>query len=138
MYGRVLVPPAVERELAFAAPVVGPFVVADHPEFEVRSPRDIQRVSSLRVSLGAGEAEAISLAIETNADLLLVDDLRGRKAAVSLGLATAGVLSVLVSAKSRGLVDRVGPLLSVLEDRLNFRVSADLRSRVLRDADESE
>ncbi len=59
----------------------------------------------LPVALGAGEREAISLAIEKSADLLLIDERAGREAAEARQVVVAGTLAVLLQAGLRGRVD---------------------------------
>ena len=49
--------------------------------------------------LGKGEAEAILLAKEVGADILLTDDRKARAAAVSLNVRCIGLLSLLILAK---------------------------------------
>jgi predicted nucleic acid-binding protein len=70
------------------------------------------------------------------ADAILIDEARGRRAAVSLGLHPIGVLGVLLQAKRRGLVPRLGPLLDQLQMTIAFRLSPDLRAEALRLAGE--
>mgnify|MGYP001767929126 CR=1 FL=1 len=48
--------------------------------------------------LDGGESEAIALAIELSADLILIDERKGTEAARRLGLTTIGVLGVLLEA----------------------------------------
>src|SRR5438094_4417938 len=52
--------------------------------------------------LDPGESAAIALATEMRADLLLVDEEKGRSTARQLGLRTAGILAVLLDAKTEG------------------------------------
>lgn len=137
VYGSVLVPPAVVAELAVEAPSIGAFRVLEYPFLIVRAPIDQARVSRLLEELNAGEAEALALALEASADTVLIDEAIGRRAAARLGLKTVGVLALLVQAKGRGLVERVAPLIDELDARINFRVSSQVRRRVLEDAGES-
>ena len=53
-------------------------------------------VAFLRISLDAGEAEAIALAKEINADLVLLDDNDGRNIAGSVGINFTGTIGILL------------------------------------------
>jgi predicted nucleic acid-binding protein len=69
------------------------------------------------VSLGRGEAEAITLAKEIEADLLLSDDLKGRGIAASLNIKCTGLLGVLVRGKELGHINSVREAIGILETR---------------------
>jgi predicted nucleic acid-binding protein len=103
LYGRLLIPPAVHQELLDErAPTTVRQWAAMLPAWaEVRSPKDASRFSEL----GPGEREAISLALETKADLLLIDETQGRKTAVENGVPVKGTLGLLEEADVRRLLD---------------------------------
>jgi predicted nucleic acid-binding protein len=61
-------------------------------------------VNSLPVDLGRGERETIALAIETDADLVVVDDQEGRRIARNRGLRVTGTIGILIEARERGLI----------------------------------
>ena len=93
-------------------------------------------VHSLRQDLDAGEAEAIALAIEIQADWLLMDERLGRETAQHFGLRYVGLVGILSAAKQRGDLKALRPLLDRLRDVAGFRVSSALYEQVLRDAGE--
>lgn len=70
-------------------------------------------LSSLPAHLHAGEAEAILLAAELRLPLL-IDERRGRKAALDRGIEMFGSVSILAQAKRRGLIDQARPLLGAM------------------------
>lgn len=63
------------------------------------------RPDTTLASLDPGEREAIQLAEERHADLLLIDERKGRLEAQRRGLLTTGTLGVLVAAGEIGLID---------------------------------
>ncbi len=136
-FGRVLIPVAVARELAAPRRDFRAIQVADHPFLEVIDATDRGRVDDLRKSLDLGEAEAIALACEVNADAILIDERRGRAAAGRFGLTIIGTMGLLVRAKREQKIAAVRPLLDALMDELEFFVAADLRIEILRQAGET-
>jgi len=72
-------------------------------------------------SLDAGEDAALRLALQIQADLVLLDERRGRMIAAELGLAVTGTIGVLVEAGMRGIIDFEKEL-ARLREQTNFRV----------------
>ncbi len=112
LYGEVLIPPAVHREVLAKAGPEASRIDEGLEEFlritPISSPSD--EVDRLTSGLGAGEQQAIGLALEVGG-LLLMDDRAGRKAAGRLGIATTGAVGVLLKAKQDGHLPMVGPIL---------------------------
>lgn len=130
LYQQVLIPPAVAHEVAagvalgVALPVLPEVAWL---QVQVPSATQVWRVAS---TLGAGEREALALALETPTALLLVDDGHARRFGRLLGLRMTGTVGVLARATREGLVPRLAPLLDRL-DRLGFRLSAQARTMAL-------
>lgn len=87
--------------------------------------------------MGEGEAEAIALAIELRADLLLIDERLGRIVAARNEVEIIGVMGVLVQARRLGLIPSVKPILDDLIAAAGFWVSGPLYRRVLESVGES-
>jgi len=135
IYGRVIIPEAVFQELT----AVGghhPGAVAQQLDWiETRSVSNRLLVNVLRVDFDDGEAEAIALAQEMAADLLLIDEHLGRAVATRLGIRIIGLLGVLIEAKHRAMIQEIKPLVDTLMS-LGFHVKQDLYQRVLQAAGE--
>lgn len=131
LYDRILIPPAVDREVFASRRRVAPAWVDVRP-LSTAPPQVVAAAD-----LGAGEKEAITLALETHAALLLLDDLPARSLARSLGLRVVGVGGLLVAARQMGHIPSVGPLLDALT-RAGFRMSDTLRTEILRLAGEAQ
>jgi predicted nucleic acid-binding protein len=105
LYGRVLIPPAVQAELSDPkTPDMVSAWIAQSPSWLSVVPLRMPADSSL-LHLDAGEREAIALASQQQTSLLLMDERDGTTAARSRGLAVIGTLAVLDQAAFRGWVD---------------------------------
>jgi predicted nucleic acid-binding protein len=93
-------------------------------------------IVSLDRGLDQGEIEALALAIERKADLILIDERGGTRAAIRWSLRTLGVLGVLLVAKDRGFIPLVAPVLERLRRDAGFWVAAPLQAHILREAGE--
>lgn len=109
LFGQVVVPPQVIAELQQPnrPPDVREFVLSRPSWLIERSPSVLEPISELH----AAEAAAICLAQELNADLLLIDETQGRKAAADRHIPFTGTIGLLELAADRGLLD--------LEDAFN-------------------
>ncbi|BAZ03855.1 DUF3368 domain-containing protein [Calothrix sp. NIES-3974] len=94
--------------------------------------RDRTLVKASSNELDIGEAEAIALAVEIQADQVLIDERRGRLIASRLNLPYTGILGVLVEAKSQGLILEVKPLLDALINEAGFWITESLYNNVLK------
>jgi len=134
-----MIPEAVYRELAdIDPPVPGTLEVQRASWLEVREIVNREVVERLQdeVRLDSGESEAIAVALELNADMLLIDERRGRAKADRLGVRITGLLGILVEAKQKNLIVAVKPLIDELIAKSEFRVSSALYSQILNVVDE--
>jgi len=129
LFGLVLAPPAVMSELAHErTPAAVREWVAKPPAWlRIQPPTRI--VPALPAMLGAGEREAIAVAEEVRADLLLIDDGSGRREARRRNLSIRGTLGTLGLAARHGLTDL--PRAVARLRTTNFRVSEDLIESIL-------
>jgi predicted nucleic acid-binding protein len=129
LYGEVLIPEAVRAELLVFFPSL--------PEFlHCRQILNASEVKRLCEELDLGEAEAIVLARESHADILLMDELIGRQIAAREGVPIIGLMGVLMAAKNEGLVASIRPLIEKLEMEANFRLSPEFKQSTLQRAHE--
>lgn len=102
---------------------------------QVRDVADRTAVDLIQAALHRGEAEAIVLATELQAERLVIDDQDARRFADRCGLKTVGTLGILLSAKQRG---EIASLRQEIERLLilGFRVNPRLVAAVLQSAGE--
>jgi predicted nucleic acid-binding protein len=115
LFGTVLVPEAVYGEVVVQGKGrPGAIELARASWIErvtVSPPPD----ALLAEELGPGEAEAIALGVRRSADVLLIDERKGRRiATLAYHLRVKGTAGVLVLGKQRGLVPSVRPLLEAM------------------------
>ena len=130
-FGSILVPTAVWDELVHAGmdrPGAPAVLAADW--IERRKIVDAGLVALLRRDLGAGESEAIVLAREVGADLLIMDERLGRAAARRLGLRVTGLVGVLIQARERGRLPDAEAVVNDLHRKAGFWLSEELRRLV--------
>ena len=77
-------------------------------------------VTALERDLDRGEAETIALSLELGADVVLMDEREGRRAAQRLGLRVVGVVGIVLDAKACGAVKAVRPHLDALRQTAGF------------------
>jgi predicted nucleic acid-binding protein len=92
-------------------------------------------VDVLLDEIDLGEAEAIVLGRELNADWVLMDEKKGRRKVAELGLNKIGTVGVLLRAKRAGLLSQIRPDLERLR-RQGFSISQYVIDAVLVQAGE--
>lgn len=138
IYERIVIPPKVHEEVvALDKCKVDLSAFSNAKWIEVLIP-DKEHIALVRkYLLDEGETEAIALGLQIQADVLLIDELDGRRAANRLGLETTGLLGVIAKAKKQSEIPSAKFLFDKLINEAGFRVGKDLYEKVLRNLDET-
>lgn len=134
VFGSVVIPVAVQQELA-EIPGQMEFI-ASLNFIEIKRPADIISVAQFKTQLDEGEAEAIALAVELDADFVIIDEWKGRKVAKQMGLQIIGLVGILTTAKRKGIVSAIKPILLELMDQAGFRLHPSIVADALREVGE--
>lgn len=129
LYGEILIPEAIRDELFLSHPALPEF-------FQCVPVNNHAAVARLLSELDAGESEAIVLAKEHAADILLMDEIKGRKIAAREGICFVGLLGVLAQAKLNNLIPSVGAVLTEIENKTTFFISREMKNLTLKLAGE--
>lgn len=111
LYGQVAIPQAVQDELADArSPEQVRQWIAQPPEWLEIQPASSQPDTKL-AALDLGEQSAILLVEQLGADLLVIDEMVGRRVARSRGIPVIGTLGILEEAGRLGWINLPAALL---------------------------
>jgi predicted nucleic acid-binding protein len=105
LYGEIIIPAAVNDEilqLENKEHTLSEFKNADW--IKIYSTHNLSNVSKYKNILDRGELEAISIAIELEADLLIIDEKLGRVVATTIGFDITGLVGILITAKNKNLI----------------------------------
>jgi uncharacterized protein len=138
-FSALWIPDAVAGELAAHPDPIAQAMIQNAIRdkwIQIRAPQDAGLLRLLLLQLHRGEAEAIALATDLNADFVLIDEQEGRQLASKTGLAVTGVLGVLLRAKSAGEIPAVKPEMENLRTKAHFFVSSAIEMKILAAAGE--
>ena len=143
LYGSVIIPQGVERELCLDSDLPGSRRLKqaiDAGWLKVnRSSLPDEALQQLLQILDAGESEAIllseSLSSKQSLRFLLIDERKGRIIAQKRGIRIAGTGAILIAAKNKGHIDSVRNILDAMQDT-GYRLSNALKTRLLQLANE--
>lgn len=126
LYGQIVITPVVAAEYG-----------KDLPDwFKSLSPVSDSMQKFLEETIDPGEASSIALALDmVDNSLLILDDLRARKVAASLGLAFTGTLGIIARAKQLGIIPAARPLFDQLRST-DFRLSGSFMDTILEELGE--
>jgi uncharacterized protein len=126
LFGEVVIPPAAYAETVLRAEgypnAVNVQAAIDAGWIMVTPALESGGVARLQARLDSGEAETLVVALELEADVVLIDDRRGRRVAAELGLTPMGTAGVLLLAHDRGVAVDVKATIDEMRS-LGFRLS---------------
>ncbi len=133
LFSKIYIPQAVYKEIKYKESFG--YQEVDNPCFEVINIQGNDYLGFLLNELDRGEAEAIFLAKELNADMLIIDERMGYKIAQSQKIVSIGTLTVLQVAKEKQLIKKVKPLLDEMIEKGRWYSNA-VYSQFLKQIDE--
>jgi hypothetical protein len=135
LYSQVIIPRAVFEELTTgnSSPTEQKSLqdCLDKKVLVVRSPKDRSLIRLLDQQLDKGEAEAIALAIENKADLILLDENDARKIADVYRLSKTGFIGMLIAAQKAGIIPSAIQAIDFAREK-GFWISNDLYNEMRR------
>ena len=135
LYGAVVVAGAVWTEVVeqggdrLGASAVN--AARDEGWLSIEQPENKQLLHLLKDQLDAGEAETIVLAIDHQADLVLMDETEGRRVAALYGLPKTGVVGLLIRARAENRITSLRQELDALRHKSGFWISDALYQQAL-------
>ena len=139
LFKKVIIPEAVENELLRIKVLETEIqYLLKQSWIEVKQVSQSEEYTFIRKHLDEGETEAILLAQQLNADLLLMDESKGRKFAKEFHLKSLGLIGVLLKAKKNSLIPEVKPLLDELMNKHGFWIQKDLYLHILESVEENK
>lgn len=130
LFGEVFIPQAVEQELLR-------FHASLPVWCKVGAAKESPLLDSLRYAVDAGEAEALALALELKAALVLLDDKKGRWQAEARGLTCVALPALMVAAKRSGLIASVAGAFAALAAKGRYGVAGTTAQVLLRSVGEA-
>ncbi len=140
-FGEILIPPAVMAELKTETEFRGAKSIRQALKrgwLYVLAVQNVHLVHALGLELDQGESEAIALALEVNAPLVLLDEYDGRSKARALGLTTIGALGILLRAKRDGNIQSLKEAMQALRQEAGFFITEELYQQILAQAGERD
>ncbi len=136
IYGEILIPQAVYRELSEKKESICKKQVDDSLDWiHVEKIENQMTKNMFKTQLHDGEVEVMILAKEKNADIVIIDDANAKKHAKYLKLPVTGTIGVLIRAKKQGYIRELKPIIQEMIDK-NIYISEKLMRLCLKQVNE--
>ena len=134
-FATVTIPKGVLEELRVEENLPGSKKILDALDAKWLQVEEVQDSAMLRIlkrELDSGEAEAITLALETRAQWVLLDESEARRIAKDLGLRITGVLGILLRACRQKRIPSLRTEMERLRENAGFYISDHLFKDLLK------
>jgi|CXWL01.1.fsa_nt_gi predicted nucleic acid-binding protein len=137
LFEEVFIPQAVYDETVTNGRAEGraKHEVENAPWIYIVQVKDRLAVNLLLDEMDLGEVETIVLAVEMNADWVLMDEKKGRRKLSQLNVPKIGTLGILLRAKELGMIRNLGLEIKELQ-KTGFTISQPVIDEILRAARE--
>ena len=129
LYGKIIIPEAVYNEVFIAGKnknnTIKIFNLVENNLVEIIKIKNKELVKSFSRELDYGESEVIALAIDLNADLVVIDEIEARNIADVYDLNKTGFIGILIKAEKLGLVNSALELIDLAIEE-GFRIDKKL------------
>jgi len=95
---------------------------------KIQDSTDKFRIQILEIQIDKGESSAIALALEIPESTLILDDIKARKIAQSLGLNFTGTIGIIIKAKLQNIIPSIEPIIEKIK-QTNFRISPEVEQQ---------
>jgi len=133
LFHHCYIPQAVLTEISFKEDETGAYInsLIDSEKLRVLVAKLDSLSNSLNQRLGKGESEAIALAIDLEADYIILDDSVARKEALKLGLKVKGTLALIrrIHLDEKYIIDDFDKFYQKLKE-INFRVKRSVFDQI--------
>jgi|SRR3990172_2894144 len=134
-FGEVIIPKAVLEECRIDENLLGTEEISAAIREGWLSVREISKKDEavlLERELDKGESEAIALALELNADLVLIDERDARRICQSIDMKVTGVIGILARAYKDKQLPSLEDAFFQLKENAGFYIKDDLVKHILR------
>jgi predicted nucleic acid-binding protein len=139
LFNKVILPKAVEAELLRVNALKNEVkLFISEPWVEIQQIQMSEEYFRLRKVLDEGESEAIILSKQLHAEILLMDENKGRRLAQEMNIKVLGLMGVLIKAKNAGLITALKPELDKLIHEHGFWIQDELYRNILLAANKSQ
>lgn len=132
LFSKIIVPSQVWEEVVTKASEYETSKVIKSADFiTVKKAKDEILYKTLLMDINKGEAEAIVLALETKAELVILDEKEARDYAEYYGLNFTGTVGCLLKAKREDIINKIKPMLDNIMIKGNFWLSDDVYNKAI-------